>query len=1137
MARHAARIHAMTPEAPAGAVRAPSPGLSPVKPRVSSSSTPELRYLSHQPQRLAVGGDHRSASRPGPSPPVAAGCPAPPVTGVSSVGTPTPVAPPAGERRSSLTTPLRRALSPFRKSRPPSQADQASGTAPTGPARHERRPPPSAWSQAVLPSGLPALTQHDAAAHTDVPGRKSLSSLFGRGRAKPASEHHGVHEAPLPMTPPALISLSSGQLPRPQSGHTGSVDSAATVSATSTACCTASSCPTTDESTTSPLPSNDGSPAAAHGRSNDSDGDSSSTKLSPPAAAAPTVSWDDKTVGEGSLTLDGMMAPHLHSAWGSKIQSPLGLDISGQLPKLSYPEMPDADPIGHTPQPRSQPHGLDLPTCFPSSPPSRARCSSSTRPPDSSPHTRNALNVHTGPGNSPDQFVNLDLAGHSVIPCSHPVVRPCSGAIATLEPTSPKRPAPGSTNNCDIQVPVLPHEGRCRYVTSPVEESPPTAGSQIRREHDLLAQNFSINWSRPLSQLDVSACAADGVGREAEAVPAVTAIPIAGDTGLSTDDVEAGKSAFVLSPVSVQPDRLATLAPMPVLSNAELLKAGAQSNPKAAQTAVPPSSPVSRSLSQSLLLPQINGHRSDVAGNRSPRSVVSSPSLFWDSTSRPDSLRHETIEAPTGAAECSPSCTPESSSSNEHDSMQAPAANLQVVAAVATQSPEPLRTNPRPFRVLSTSPTLAPTASLVRPERLRRLEKPATDLMAQQLLPTKENALPAHAWGTIEMALLKFRGASKGQPPKDLSRGKILRLVLQPFLDMEHDRPLVRSDATSPSGVPLPDPVYEHYNLPQARRGILYEWVHELLRAIRTCASSAERLAILESIAMLLETRNLSPCMVDAATKDPATGTSYLGILYECLAYAITELNKKGVYHNNLVFAGRIIALSLFRIPGVGIKLLMALPVRKASLKYVTREARWTETAPVGEGWESYLACFPDHLRPLCFLDSTSYDTIVSAQPTLGEEVEHNTVMHMSTYLVQHNGSGIKMGGYWLRRWQSDDSEVVFSFYRNFHRQLERLVRTCLPCGAHHLYFGAPGYAHVAASVQQKCLALVHRSINAVTTHSNRGFLCVPTGLFVCATIWKTNTDPAGTWERQPTCFLVARQGSPKNSRLQLFAA
>lgn len=122
---------------------------------------------------------------------------------------------------------------------------------------------------------------------------------------------------------------------------------------------------------------------------------------------------------------------------------------------------------------------------------------------------------------------------------------------------------------------------------------------------------------------------------------------------------------------------------------------------------------------------------------------------------------------------------------------------------------------------------------------------------------------------------------------------------------------------------------------------------------------------------------------------------------------------------------------------------------------------------------------YPKHLKPLCFDDSRSYTTRLA-----GLAPEFNNETERDAFLFQP--------GNWLRRWQSDDSELFPAFYRAYHRQLAIFLGPAIehyqsqnkPLPASVL-LRAPGYAHLATIFAKKCHSYILGSVNAVTTSSS----------------------------------------------------
>lgn len=122
---------------------------------------------------------------------------------------------------------------------------------------------------------------------------------------------------------------------------------------------------------------------------------------------------------------------------------------------------------------------------------------------------------------------------------------------------------------------------------------------------------------------------------------------------------------------------------------------------------------------------------------------------------------------------------------------------------------------------------------------------------------------------------------------------------------------------------------------------------------------------------------------------------------------------------------------------------------------------------------------YPQHLAPLIFDNARSYSArLASLAPEFASEKERDTFLFTP--------------GNWLRRWQSDDSELFPSFYRAYHRQLAVYLAPAVeyyeslnqPLPANVL-LRAPGYAHLATIFAKKCHSYILGSINAVTTSSS----------------------------------------------------
>lgn len=122
---------------------------------------------------------------------------------------------------------------------------------------------------------------------------------------------------------------------------------------------------------------------------------------------------------------------------------------------------------------------------------------------------------------------------------------------------------------------------------------------------------------------------------------------------------------------------------------------------------------------------------------------------------------------------------------------------------------------------------------------------------------------------------------------------------------------------------------------------------------------------------------------------------------------------------------------------------------------------------------------YPQHLTPLVFDNSKAYTARLGAlSAEFASEKERDAFLFTP--------------GNWLRRWQSDDSELFPAFYRAYHRQLAIYLAPAVeyyeslnqPLPA-SLLLRAPGYAHLATIFAKKCHSYILGSINAVTTSSS----------------------------------------------------
>ena len=300
------------------------------------------------------------------------------------------------------------------------------------------------------------------------------------------------------------------------------------------------------------------------------------------------------------------------------------------------------------------------------------------------------------------------------------------------------------------------------------------------------------------------------------------------------------------------------------------------------------------------------------------------------------------------------------------------------------------------------------------------------------------------------------QAVDEGRP----DRGLILTTNLLPFLRREEDSPGPKM-ASEPA---------------RQQRETLFNWLSTLTDELRE-KQPTHRGACLEAVAAIAESRFMSPIALQDDLLDQAR---YRTAVVSVLDFAVDKLNDKAVYANTLVFSGRIFALAFFRIEGVALKLLRALPsVKKKFLTRCLVEAAIEENdlPPVD------LDAFPGHLHALCLKDMKTYtDLLLQSYPKPSDAGSH--------YLVKDGDVMVEMSGNWLIRWTASDSDLPFAFYRAYHRQLaghlippefRTEVTDDVPMSPKFIITG-PGALFLAASLLEKSDALVHRNLRSVTS-------------------------------------------------------
>ncbi|GAA5875165.1 hypothetical protein JCM3774_001659 [Rhodotorula dairenensis] len=378
---------------------------------------------------------------------------------------------------------------------------------------------------------------------------------------------------------------------------------------------------------------------------------------------------------------------------------------------------------------------------------------------------------------------------------------------------------------------------------------------------------------------------------------------------------------------------------------------------------------------------------------------------------------------------------------------------------------------PDAFRPVPAEPTKIPDVTLAKAAEKRPPSlPPVVPLWRQQRTPHPTTAAAAaqasmsSAWMALEEAIGSYQHLlHEGRP----ERGGIISAVLLPFLRNEEQqgRTLISK------------------RLGKRQRSVLFGWIETMTSELKR-TQPVHRGALLEAVATILESHNLSIASLDG---DAADQSRFRSAVVHILDFAIEKLNDKAVYANTLVFSGRILALAFFRVDGVALKLIRALPpVKRLTLRRVLQEAGIDENALPAVDRE----CYPSHLLPLCLTNFRDYAAQVLSPR--GDSSENCKV------LVHDGDVHLEMSGNWLLRWTASDSDLPFSFYRAYFRQLSSLLvpyelrgatvaEACLP--AAHI-ITAPGFLFVAASLLDKSDALVHRNLRSVTSigHSSNSF-------------------------------------------------
>ncbi|BGP54940.1 hypothetical protein JCM8202v2_002527 [Rhodotorula sphaerocarpa] len=377
--------------------------------------------------------------------------------------------------------------------------------------------------------------------------------------------------------------------------------------------------------------------------------------------------------------------------------------------------------------------------------------------------------------------------------------------------------------------------------------------------------------------------------------------------------------------------------------------------------------------------------------------------------------------------------------------------------------------SPEPEEVSKPPPNLV-IPPLLHPKKPAQPIPAALPLWRQQrrrisaTVPTTQQTTMTSGWMAVEEAVGSYEHLLR---EGRVDRGAIISTVLLPFLRQEESQGRTHLSK----------------RLAKRQREVLFHWVDVMTRELKRLQPT-HRGALLEAVATILESHNLS---IASLGDDRVDQARFRSTIVHVLDFAIEKLNDKAVFANTLVFSGRILAIAFFRVDGVALKLIRALPpVKRQTLRRILQEAGADESNLPEIDRESY----PPHLFPLCLRSFRDYAEQVLSPRGAPSELDN--------VLVHDGDVRIEMSGNWLIRWTASDSDLPFSFYRAYFRQLSsvlvpfelRAATASEPClGAVHVVT-APGFLFVAASLLDKSDALVHRNLRSVTSigHPNSNF-------------------------------------------------
>lgn len=199
----------------------------------------------------------------------------------------------------------------------------------------------------------------------------------------------------------------------------------------------------------------------------------------------------------------------------------------------------------------------------------------------------------------------------------------------------------------------------------------------------------------------------------------------------------------------------------------------------------------------------------------------------------------------------------------------------------------------------------------------------------------------------------------------------------------------------------------------------------------------------------------------------------YRRLLVASLRLAIDKLNQKAIYSNIISFSAKVLALSYFKVPGVAMLLLQALDTPLEMMGSLYKEMTDSSLQQCQQQQQQFKSesqlIFPSFLHKIMIPDKKSYQDCLASNEDYSE-------------------LPIKMSGNWKRRWESDDSELFFSFYRHYHVALKTSIiaryNNMCQFRLHQrnlILTISPGYMCLASYFASKLHSLTQREICSVT--------------------------------------------------------